>query len=121
MELINFGQIFHLMYAMNMAKNFMNIVKKKKQPFLTLIFCLYFLAKKSLTNKLNCSSSKIDDVLNAYFHAIASHFPKKRYQIGTDCIFGFIPFSFLSADLQDWLFWLIEKIEKVPKLKQFDY
>lgn len=50
------------------------------------------------------ASSKISLVIDAYFHAITSKYPRSRYQIGWDSILLFIPFSYLPTGIQDYIF-----------------
>lgn len=64
---------------------------------------------------LDKCSSQIEDVVEAYFHSLTSRFPRKRYQIGNDSIFGFIPFSLFPTDIQDLFFDLIALITRPPK------
>jgi len=42
-------------------------------------------------------------VVNAYFNALTSAYPRRRYQIGYDSIFQFTPLSYLPTRWQDWL------------------
>ncbi|KAI6203528.1 hypothetical protein M3Y94_00567800 [Aphelenchoides besseyi] len=42
-------------------------------------------------------------VVDAYFNALTSVFPRGRYQIGYDSIFQFTPLSYLPTRWQDWL------------------
>ncbi|KAI6229045.1 CRE-DHS-2 protein [Aphelenchoides fujianensis] len=42
-------------------------------------------------------------VVDAYFNALTSVFPRCRYQIGYDSIFQFTPLSYLPTRWQDWL------------------
>ncbi|CAI2318991.1 unnamed protein product [Caenorhabditis sp. 36 PRJEB53466] len=50
------------------------------------------------------ASSQISLVIDAYFHAITSKFPRSRYQVGWDSILMFIPFSYLPTGVQDYIF-----------------
>uniref|UniRef100_A0A1I7UY43 17-beta-hydroxysteroid dehydrogenase type 6 n=1 Tax=Caenorhabditis tropicalis TaxID=1561998 RepID=A0A1I7UY43_9PELO len=50
------------------------------------------------------ASSNISLVIDAYFHAITSKYPRSRYQVGWDSILLFIPFSFLPTGIQDYIF-----------------
>ncbi|CAD5209137.1 unnamed protein product [Bursaphelenchus xylophilus] len=43
-------------------------------------------------------------VVEAYYNALTSIFPRGRYQIGYDSIFQFTPFSYLPTRWQDWTF-----------------
>uniref|UniRef100_A0A915DW33 Uncharacterized protein n=1 Tax=Ditylenchus dipsaci TaxID=166011 RepID=A0A915DW33_9BILA len=56
-------------------------------------------------------------VVDAYFHAITSILPRKRYQIGYDANLFFIPFSMIHTEVQDAFYWLLTLIENPPKPK----
>ncbi|KAH7673158.1 hypothetical protein AAVH_42363, partial [Aphelenchoides avenae] len=56
-------------------------------------------------------------VVEAYFHALTSAFPRKRYQIGNDSIFFYIPLSTLPTRWQDWVFQLLNVLTGAPKPK----
>ncbi|CAI5439195.1 unnamed protein product [Caenorhabditis angaria] len=43
-------------------------------------------------------------VVDAYYHAITSKWPRSRYQVGWDSILCFIPFSYLPTGMQDLVF-----------------
>ncbi|CAD5209139.1 unnamed protein product [Bursaphelenchus xylophilus] len=46
-----------------------------------------------------------DLVVDAYFNALTSKFPRRRYQIGYDSMFQFTPLSYLSTRLQQHVFY----------------
>ncbi len=48
------------------------------------------------------SSPATYSVVNAYFHAITSRFPKNRYPVGIDANMSYVPLSWMPAGFQDW-------------------
>jgi len=44
-----------------------------------------------------------ETVVDAYYNALTSAYPRRRYQIGYDSIFQFTPLSYLPTRWQDWL------------------
>lgn len=59
------------------------------------------------------ANPKIEDVVDAYHHAITSRFPKLRYAIGLDANFLYVPSSILPTWLQDILIRLMT-MDPVP-------
>ena len=47
------------------------------------------------------SSPNTSGVVNAYYHAITSPWPKKRYVVGVDANLSYIPLSWMPAGFQD--------------------
>ncbi|CAD5234269.1 unnamed protein product [Bursaphelenchus xylophilus] len=60
-------------------------------------------------------STRTDLVVDAYFHALTSQYPKARYPVGWDYYTIFYPFSLLPANLQDFIIQIIHKIRGIPK------
>ncbi|CAB3408573.1 unnamed protein product [Caenorhabditis bovis] len=60
------------------------------------------------------ASDNINLVVDAYFHAITSKYPKSRYQVGWDSVFVFIPFSYLPTGVQDAFFTIIGSFTPKP-------
>ncbi|GMS98109.1 hypothetical protein PENTCL1PPCAC_20284, partial [Pristionchus entomophagus] len=58
--------------------------------------------------------SRLDLVIDAYFHALTARFQHLRYQIGADCQFMMLPMSYLPTGLRDALFTVGELIFRVP-------
>jgi hypothetical protein len=54
-------------------------------------------------------------VVDAYFHALTSFLPRRRYQVGWDCLLFFHPFSFLPAVVQDWFYVFMAFVTRMPK------
>ncbi|KAF7640058.1 Peptidase S1 domain-containing protein [Meloidogyne graminicola] len=77
---------------------------------------LYEFSKKRLLFLIDPKnlSSKTHLVVGAYWHAISSEWPKRRYQIGNDFNFFFLPFSFLPANIQDIFYKLASIIAGTP-------
>lgn len=61
------------------------------------------------------ASSRTDFVVDAYYHALTSRFPRKRYWVGYDSMFFLIPASMLPTCLQDLLFHFVYKMLGVPQ------
>uniref|UniRef100_A0A7E4ZX49 Estradiol 17-beta-dehydrogenase 2 n=1 Tax=Panagrellus redivivus TaxID=6233 RepID=A0A7E4ZX49_PANRE len=59
-------------------------------------------------------SEDTGQVVEAYFHALFSYHPRRRYAVGLDANFGYIPMSFLPAVVTDSLFWVIGKVRRTP-------
>lgn len=78
---------------------------------------LILLAVKNQALLLEGASPETYLVTEAYFHALTSMFPRKRYQIGNDSVFVFIPLSMLPTALQDWVFRLLDLVTGAPKPK----
>ncbi|KHJ76750.1 hypothetical protein OESDEN_23630 [Oesophagostomum dentatum] len=60
------------------------------------------------------SSSRIDYVTDAYFHALTAVYPRSRYQVGWDSILLYIPLSFLPTPVFDFLMCATEWILRMP-------
>ena len=45
----------------------------------------------------------IDDVLDAFEHALLGRYPRARYVVGRDAKFVYIPLTWLSEWLSDWI------------------
>ncbi|KAI6210523.1 hypothetical protein M3Y96_00337300 [Aphelenchoides besseyi] len=60
-------------------------------------------------------SSDLYLVANAYFHALTSRYSRRRYKVGNDSVYFFVPFSFLPGLLQDSFYSLIATLTKMPK------
>lgn len=54
-------------------------------------------------------------VVDAYYHALTSKFPRLRYQIGNDSKFFFIPLSLFPTFLQDFVIGLVTKLQNLPQ------
>lgn len=54
-------------------------------------------------------------VVDAYYHALTSFWPRRRYQVGFDCLFFFHPFSFLPGVVQDSFYRLLAILTRMPK------
>uniref|UniRef100_A0A914BW40 Uncharacterized protein n=1 Tax=Acrobeloides nanus TaxID=290746 RepID=A0A914BW40_9BILA len=76
----------------------------------------FFKSAKIVTQRMlvDQCNEQTELVVDAYFHALTSYFPRARYQVGNDSIFGFIPFSFLPSRWQDWFFKLTRLLTKLP-------
>ncbi|GMT06114.1 hypothetical protein PENTCL1PPCAC_28288 [Pristionchus entomophagus] len=59
-------------------------------------------------------SPDIHLVVDAYFHAVTSRFPRLRYQIGVDAKYFFLPLSLVPCGLRDAIFRVIDKISGAP-------
>jgi hypothetical protein len=56
-------------------------------------------------------------VVEAYFNAITSAYPRRRYQIGPDANFQFTTLSYLPTRLQQEVFYYYMKfVEKMPNV-----
>jgi hypothetical protein len=55
-------------------------------------------------------------VADAYFHAITARFPRRRYAVGSDSKYFWIPLSMLPTRLQDFVFMTLEKLHPGPKV-----
>uniref|UniRef100_A0A914W6J0 Uncharacterized protein n=1 Tax=Plectus sambesii TaxID=2011161 RepID=A0A914W6J0_9BILA len=77
----------------------------------------YFEAVKNLTATMmvKIASKDTNMVVDAYFHSLTAVFPRKRYHVGYDAIFWFIPFSMLPTDVQDFINMISFKILGAPK------
>lgn len=53
-------------------------------------------------------------VVDAYYHALTSKFPRRRYHVGNDSKFVFIPLSLYPTFLQDLMMVILAKMQKVP-------
>ncbi|KAI6227084.1 Dehydrogenase [Aphelenchoides besseyi] len=60
-------------------------------------------------------SSDLYLVANAYFHALTGRYSRRRYKVGNDSVYFFVPFSFLPGLLQDSFYSLIATLTKMPK------
>ncbi|GMS93117.1 hypothetical protein PENTCL1PPCAC_15292, partial [Pristionchus entomophagus] len=77
--------------------------------------CFFKQSRKRLAwglGQFGCS--RLDLVIDAYFHALTARFPHLRYQIGADCQFMMLPMSYLPTGLRDALFTVGEMIFRVP-------
>ena len=63
---------------------------------------------------LNFLSTRLDDVVDAYEHAMFARCPRDRYQIGWDSRLLFIPLSNLPAWIQDILLQFLTKRKTIP-------
>jgi len=52
---------------------------------------------------LQFTSSRLDDVVDAYQHALFGTFPRARYVVGYDAKFVFLPLLWMPEWLSDWL------------------
>ena len=76
---------------------------------------LYFIVTHMLTeDTLPFLSTRLDDVVDSYEHAIFAQYPRDRYQVGLDSRFFFIPISNLSACIQDFLMKVLSKTPLIP-------
>lgn len=48
-------------------------------------------------------SSRLEYVVDNYYHAITAMFPRCRYICGWDAILGYIPLTYLPTELEDGL------------------
>ncbi|CAJ0957754.1 unnamed protein product, partial [Mesorhabditis belari] len=76
----------------------------------------FFEKGSEVTNRMVAmvASSNVQWVIDTYFHAITARFPRKRYQIGWDHIFFFLPISILPAAISDKIFELFELFFGAP-------
>uniref|UniRef100_A0A914DDK7 Uncharacterized protein n=1 Tax=Acrobeloides nanus TaxID=290746 RepID=A0A914DDK7_9BILA len=76
----------------------------------------FFNAAKSVTQRILVDQciEQTEQVVDAYFHALTSYFPRPRYQVGKDCVYGYAPFSFLPSRWQDWTFKLARYLANLP-------
>uniref|UniRef100_A0A914UMU7 Uncharacterized protein n=1 Tax=Plectus sambesii TaxID=2011161 RepID=A0A914UMU7_9BILA len=65
-------------------------------------------------SRLKMSSSKLDPVVDAYYHAIAAQFPKIRYWVGLDAILFYIPLATLPTFLQDAAISILRRNRPLP-------
>ncbi|KAI6177562.1 hypothetical protein M3Y97_00920900 [Aphelenchoides bicaudatus] len=73
-------------------------------------------SKNQAENELQSLCSKDTYlVVDAYYHALTSFWPRRRYQVGYDSIFFFLPFSFLPGVVQDNFFKLMSIFKSMPK------
>ncbi|KAE9546284.1 hypothetical protein FO519_010504, partial [Halicephalobus sp. NKZ332] len=49
------------------------------------------------------ANPRVEEVVEAYYHAITSRFPKLRYAVGMDANLVYVPSSFLPTWLQDFV------------------
>jgi len=77
----------------------------------------YFQSVKKMTSTMlvGIASKRTDMVVDAYFHSLTAVFPRKRYHVGYDAMFWFIPCSMLPTDVQDLIAILSFKILGMPK------
>ncbi|KHN83857.1 Retinol dehydrogenase 16 [Toxocara canis] len=54
-------------------------------------------------------------VIDAYFHALTSKFPRARYYVGNDVLFGFLPLSYLPSSVADKLLLIAAHAHGAPK------
>lgn len=74
-----------------------------------------FSAKKCIVKSLKLvSSNNTSDVVDAYYNALTSRFPRSRYHIGLDAILLFIPLSLYPTVAQDFIMSIIEKVKGFP-------
>uniref|UniRef100_A0AC34GXR2 Uncharacterized protein n=1 Tax=Panagrolaimus sp. ES5 TaxID=591445 RepID=A0AC34GXR2_9BILA len=64
------------------------------------------------------SSSRVDFVVDAYFHAITAVNPRLRYILGYDAIFLIIPICFLPTAIQDWILRFLARIPIPSSVKE---
>ncbi|GMR45712.1 hypothetical protein PMAYCL1PPCAC_15907, partial [Pristionchus mayeri] len=77
--------------------------------------CFFRRCRAQLSKSMGIySSSRVDIVVDAYFHAITAKFPNLRYQLGLDCQFVMLPMSYLPTGLRDALFTVGEWLFKMP-------
>ena len=60
------------------------------------------------------ANPRIEDVVDAYYHAITSKFPKLRYAVGWDANLLYVPSSFFPTWIQDILIRFIT-LDPVPE------
>jgi 11-cis-retinol dehydrogenase len=56
------------------------------------------------------ASSAVDEVVNAYVHAVLGWFPRARYVVGNDARFVRLPIQALPEWLGDWI---IDRTDKI--------
>ncbi len=55
------------------------------------------------------SSTRVDYVVDNYYHAITSRYPRLRYRCGYESIFLWIPATYLPTELLDYAIRLMTK------------
>ncbi|KAJ1372579.1 hypothetical protein KIN20_034768 [Parelaphostrongylus tenuis] len=60
------------------------------------------------------SSKQINQVTEAYYHALTAVYPRARYHVGWDSILLFTPLSFIPSELQDLITRIVLFIIKIP-------
>ncbi len=60
------------------------------------------------------TSERIDDVVDAYEHALYSMFPRARYVVGFDANYIWLPLQALPEWLGDWLLDRITGDKPIP-------
>uniref|UniRef100_A0A915KA43 Uncharacterized protein n=1 Tax=Romanomermis culicivorax TaxID=13658 RepID=A0A915KA43_ROMCU len=70
---------------------------------------------ESVKNNLTAwSSDNLDEVIDAYYHALMARFPRDRYVLGSDAKYIFRLISLLPTWAQDFLICLLAKKDNVP-------
>jgi len=69
------------------------------------------------TNLPPLCNKRLDLVVDAYYHALTSSCPSRRYHVGNDAKMFYIPLSTLPTCLQDKIFEILFKINGAPKPK----
>jgi nucleoside-diphosphate-sugar epimerase len=59
-------------------------------------------------------SERIDDVVDAYEHALLAKYPRARYVIGNDAKYILLPIQRLPEFLSDWLMRILSKDHPKP-------
>lgn len=80
---------------------------------------LYEFTKKRLLKVLDPEKMNphTEQVVDAYWHAISSAWPRRRYQVGRDMKWLLLPFSLLPAEFQDFFLHIVQFVEKPPSMK----
>ena len=64
---------------------------------------------------IDWASDDIMKVVDAYFHALTSRFPRERYHVGWDSVLFFIPMSMMWTPVQDLAMLLLMKVQNPPQ------
>jgi NAD(P)-dependent dehydrogenase (short-subunit alcohol dehydrogenase family) len=73
-----------------------------------------FCKTKLLISFKKMGSTRLDDVVDAYQHAILGRFPRARYVVGKDGKYIFLPMQSLPEWMSDWLLFKMNRDQPLP-------
>jgi len=73
-----------------------------------------YLASAGLTKFEAMSSPRVDDVVDAYHHALLGLFPRARYVVGKDAKFIWLPLQWMPEWLGDWILTKFDPNQPLP-------
>lgn len=78
---------------------------------------LYVSAVQFITSDLvqNRASLKLNEVIDAYEHALLGKYPRARYVVGADARFFDIPLTWLPEFVTDWILRKLNSLTAFPK------